>query len=250
MNCRYIALAQSRDVIRKSPLTFSLYSTSRQPKVPKTVPLGVFGNLSHSGKKMGIMRSVKHGAEQSMLVVQEIMRCLQVNTSEAYSETIKRLNKLTDEQQAGKDRFSMLIFNIHDDTGERFARDDFDVFLLAGRKYQPQSLPGGFFQDRQMNRLTNNLVYYLNADKMAFIQDGLWGVRIVARPTSGFSRYAAAEFRSDGIGMRNIVTPNQTTYVDVTLRRIVDKNIFRFDTADQPGGSFKRVKPSGEETDG
>ena len=49
-----------------------------------------------------------------------------------------------------------------------------------------------------MNRLTNNLVYYLNANKMAFIEDGLWGMRIVARPTSGFRRYAAAEFRSEG----------------------------------------------------
>ena len=50
--------------------------------------------------------------------------------------------------------------------------------------------------------------------------------------------------------MQNILTPNQTTYVDITLRRIVDKNVFRFDRADQPGGSFKRVKPSREETDG
>ena len=250
MNCRYITLAQSRDVIRKSPLTFSLYPTSRQPRTPKTVPLGVFENLSHSGKKMGIMRSVKREVAQTTPVVQEIMRCLKVNTSEAYLKTAKHLNKLTDEQQTGKDRFSMLIFNIHDDTGERFAKDDFDVFLLAGSKYQPQSLPGGFFRDRQMNRLTSNLVYYLNANRMELIRDGLWGVRIVARPTSGFSHYAAAEFRSDGTKVRNIVTPNQTTYVDVTLRRIVDKNVFRFDRADHPSGSFKRARPSGEETDG
>ena len=85
---------------------------------------------------------------------------------------------------------------------------------------------------------------------MELIRDGLWGVRIVARPTSGFSHYAAAEFRSDGTKVRNIVTPNQTTYVDVTLRRIVDKNVFRFDRADHPSGSFKRARPSGEETDG
>ena len=50
--------------------------------------------------------------------------------------------------------------------------------------------------------------------------------------------------------MQNILTSNQTTYVDVTLRRIGDKNVFRFDKADQPRGSFKRVRPSGEEADG
>ena len=250
MNYRYIALVQSLDVVRKSPLTFSLYPTLMPPTAPKTVPLGVFGNLSHSGKQMGIMRSVKHEAAETTPIVQEIMRCLQVNSSEAYLETAKRLDELTDRQQEGKDRFSMLVFNIHDDRGERFAKDDFDVLLLAGRKYQPQSLPGGFFQDRQMNRLTSNLVYYLNANKMELIRDDFFGVRIVARPTRGFSHYAAAEFRSDGIDVQNILAPNQTTYVDVTLRRIVDKNIFRFDRADQPRGSFKRVTPSGEETDG
>ena len=124
------------------------------------------------------------------------------------------------------------------------------MFLLADSKYQPHALPGGFFQDRKMNRITSNLVYYLNASKMALIRDGLFGMRIVARPTSGFSHYAAAEFCSDGIKVQYILTPNQTTYVDITLRRIVDKNVFRFDRADQPGGSFKRVKPSREETDG
>ena len=131
----------------------------------------------------------------------------------------------------------MLVFNIHDDRGERFAKDDFDVLLLAGRKYQPQSLPGGFFQDRQMNRLTSNLVYYLNANKMELIRDDFFGMRIVARPTGGFSHYAAAEFRSDGIDVQNILGPNQTTYVDVMLRRIVDKNVFRFDRADQQNAS-------------
>ena len=250
MNCRYISLVQSRDVVRRSPLTFSLYPTPKRPKAPKTVPLGVFRNLSHSGKQMGIMRSVKHEAAQNTPVVQQIMQCLQVNSSEAYLETAKRLDELTERQQEGKDRFSMLVFNVHDDTGKRFAKDDFDVFLLAGSKYQPHALPGGFFQDRQMNRVTSNLVYYLNANKMEGIQDGLFGVRIVARPTRGFSHYTAAEFRSDGIEVQNILTPNQTTYVDVTLRRIVDKNIFRFDRADHPSGSFKRVTPSGEEADG
>ena len=101
-----------------------------------------------------------------------------------------------------------------------------------------------------MNNLTSNLVYYLNANKMAEIKDGLFGVRIVARPTLGFSRYAAAEYRSAGTTAENVIVPNQTTYVDVTLRRLVDKNIFRFDRADRPSGSFKRVRPSGEVTDG
>ena len=119
MNCRYIALAQSREVIRKAPLTFSLYPTPKRPKAPKTVPLGVFRNLSHSGKQMGIMRSVKHEAAQTTPVVQEIMQCLQVNSSETYLATAKHLDKLTDRQQEGENRFSMLIFNVPRRHGEK-----------------------------------------------------------------------------------------------------------------------------------
>ena len=49
MNFRYIALKQSHDVIRKSPLTFSLYPTPKRPKTPRPVPLGVFGEPESFG---------------------------------------------------------------------------------------------------------------------------------------------------------------------------------------------------------
>lgn len=250
MNCRFIALTQGRNVIRTSPETFALEPAIRTPvRTPKAVPLAVFNGYSHSGKKMGIMRSVKEQDARDTPVVAEILRCLQVADPAAYARRIEALAELTEREQVGTDRFSMVVFNVRDDRGGRLTTDDFDLFLLAGRKYQPQSLPGGFFQDRQMNRLTSNLVYYLNASKMAAIKDGCFGVRVVARPTSGFACYAAAEFRSEGLTLERILAPNQTTYIDITLRRLVDKRVFRFDRADHPSGSFKRVKPSGELTD-
>jgi hypothetical protein len=250
MNCRFIALTQSRDLVRASPETFALIPMSKSPvRTPKAIPLGVFNRYSHSGKKMGIMRSVKKADARDTQVVSEILQCLQVEDPAAYARRVEALAELTEREQAGTDRFSMLVFNIRDDHGGRFTNDEFDVSLLAGEKYQPQSLPGGFFQDRQINRLTSNLVYYLNSSRMASIQDGCFDVRVVARPTSGFARYAAAEFRSEGMKVERILAPNQTTYVDITLRRLVDKSVFRFDRADQPSGSFRRVKPSGELTD-
>jgi hypothetical protein len=247
MNCRYLRLAHTSELLRSRPKTFALKSpTKSQTRTPQAAPLGVFDNLSHSGKKMGIMRSVQKKRAKKTPIVREILQCLQVNDAQAYLESAERLGKLTEEQQAGKRRFSMLIFNIHDEVGNRFAKDDFDVYLLAGKKYNPNALPKGFFQDRQMNARTSNLVYYLNADRMGMIKDGLFGVRVVARPTSGFSHYAAAEYRSAGFKVENILAPNQTTYVDIELRRLVDKNVFRFDRASRPSGSFKRIRPSGD----
>ena len=192
------------------------------------------------------MGCIKPQSDTPQPVVDDVLRCLQVDSPQGYRERAEALAALTEAQQQGKDRYAMLIFHIHDDRGNRFAKDDFDVFLLGGRNYQPQDLPKGFFKDRQMNALTSNLVYYLNVDKMNEIQDGMFGLRIVARPSSGFSYYFAGEFRSDGAAYEDIIVPNQTTYVDITLKRQVDKNVFRFDRADQPRRSFKKVKPAGE----
>lgn len=61
--------------------------------------------------------------------------------------------------------------------------------------------------------------------------------------TNGFSYYCAAEFHSDGITSQNILVPNETTYIDITLHRFVDKNIFRFDPATEDPVNFKRIKP-------
>lgn len=120
------------------------------------------------------------------------------------------------------------------------------MFLLAGKKYRPQDLPKGFMQDRQINAHTGNLVFYFDADRMDAIKDGLFGIRVVARPRGGFAGYAAAEFRSDGISIQEVLSANRTTYVDIRLRRRVDKNLFRFDPATAKRRSFKSIRPSGE----
>jgi hypothetical protein len=247
MNYRYFAVEQSEELIRKTPLTYRLIEDPDQPvRLPQPVPLGVYECYSHCGTKMGIMGCIKPQSDTPQPVVDDVLRCLQVDSPQGYRERAEALTALTQAQQQGTDRYAMLIFHIHDDRGNRFAKDDFDVFLLGGRNYQPQDLPKGFFKDRQMNALTSNLVYYLNVDKMNEIQDGMFGLRIVARPSRGFSYYFAGEFRSDGASYEDIIVANQTTYVDITLKRQVDRNVFQFDRADRPRRSFKKVKPAGE----
>ena len=44
----------------------------------------------------------------------------------------------------------------------------------------------------------------------------------------------------------NILAPNQVTYVDITLHRFVDKNVFRFGPVTKKPVSFKGTKPLGE----
>ena len=176
LNYRYFAMEQSPQLVRKNPPTYRLVEDPEQPvRVPQPAPLGVYENYSHCGTRMGIMGCIKPRSDMPQPVVDDVLRCLRVDSPQGYRERAEALEALTPAEQQGKDRYAMLIFHIHDDRGNHFAKDDFDVILLGGRNYQPQQLPKDFFKDRQMNALTSNLVYYLNVDKMNEIKDGLSG---------------------------------------------------------------------------
>jgi hypothetical protein len=245
MNYRYFKLTQNTEqVIRKKPMTYELISDNKERK-PNPTALGVYNNYSHSGDEMGIMKSVKSDDANSP-VVNDILKCLKVDNILDYQNRANELKQLTDNQQAGDKKYCMLVFNVRDDEGNQIGQDDYDLFLLAGNQYKPQQLPQGFFKDRQMNSKTGRLVYYLDAGKMKQIKDGKFGLRVVARPSSGFSYYCAAEFQSDGVTAQNILAQNETTYIDIVLHRFVDKNVFRFDKGKDKPTNFKRIKPSGE----
>ncbi len=252
MNYRFFSLRQSDEVLRKNPYTTRLVTKPERPvRVSPDVPLGVYNQYSHSGKNMGIMRSIdKHkGTEQP--VVADILKCLQVESAVAYQQRTTELRTLTEATQAKarqdktNDRYAMLVFRVQDDQGNTFSNDDYDILLLGGKSYQPKTMPKSFLEDRQMNSKTSKLVFYIDVDQFHQIKDSQFGIRVIARPQKGFSYYQWAEFRSDGVSLTDIVAPNQTTYVDITLKRCVDKNVFRFARGDEKRGSFKGVKADG-----
>lgn len=250
LNYRLFILKQGEQVIRKQGTILSLKADPVQQSQP--VPLGVYRSYSHSGKKMGIMRSIEAESGDNQPVVKDILLCLKVDSGAAYQQRFEELRQLTEQQQTldlqedKRGRYAMLVFQVHDDQGHSFARDDFEVLLLSGRSYQPSKLPSGFLKDKQMNASTDNLVLYIDCEKMQDIMDGCFGIRVVARPVSGFAYYCAGEYRSEGLPLSKVLVPNQTTYVDITLRREVDLNVFRFDRGDVKRESFKGVKPAGE----
>ncbi len=255
MNYRSIRLVQSQNKTPgKFSKTFLLESkTKKLIYKPAKVALAVFSNLSHSGKKMGIMASRQKYSHHQKLA-QKIINCLKVNNETSYEKSYQQLEQFTNEQQrltpVGKknpiNRFCMMVFNIHDQNGDNLDEDDFDILLTAGSNYSANELPSGFFKDRQLNPHTNHLVFYLNYDRMLQIKEQLLGIRVIARPTSGFCYFHPVEFRDTTIKVEQILAANTTTYIDIELKREVDKNVFRFISAKQDRESFKRVKPSGE----
>ena len=102
--------------------------------------------------------------------------------------------------------------------------------------------------------------YYFNHDRMkksdAIIGDNgdvlrpaspgadRLGFKILPRPASGFVHYLRCQITATEELLEQALVPNATTLIDIVLRRVVRKNVFRVDRrADIDGDSFKRTPP-------
>jgi hypothetical protein len=195
----------------------------------------VIQNVSHSGDKYGIMESIKNYRTVKP-VVYSIINSLQVKNKNDYTNLIEDMEQKTLVAQKEKQKHIMIVFNIQDNYGNQI--DDYDMILLAGKNYEPNELPKGFFIDRQKNKNSKHLTYYLNYSKLRMIKDKKIGIRIIARPDVGFTRYSPAEFRSEDIKLEEIIKPNQTLMVNIILKRQISKNTFELNKINQKEQEF------------
>ena len=214
---------------------------------PDKMPLCVIPKASHSGTKMGILKSPTYKNADKKPVVEMIFKALKINDKASYVNLEKEIGDLTKEIQSKdkhskKHRYSNIVFSIWDDEGNTV--ENYDLVLLYGKNFEPEKLPKGFFVDKQRNtKSTNNMVFYLDYDVLAKNPDGMMGIRIFPRPSEGFSYYKPVEYRDEVNDFLKILQPNETLYVKIILHRHVDKNSFRFGSAEDKAKSFKKEKP-------
>jgi hypothetical protein len=144
------------------------------------------------------------------------------------------------------DSHTMIIFRIRDDHG--YPINDFDITLMGKikRRSGPDFLPKGFFVDRQKNsRESGVLTYYFSYDAMTGSPavsnpkarqkmlraelpgaDGL-GLKIRARPNDGFVHYVPAALQVSKDVLQKFMKADETTLVDIVLRRVVHEGLFR-----------------------
>lgn len=255
LNYTFFRLEQTAERYNKD----SGYKLRIRPRVkprPEATPFGVIPAASHSGGDIGIMRSVTPKNAGSKPVVAEIVKCLSVATRADYAARVQALDALTVATQTANAvqyegkvrRFVMFIFRVRDDRGRTIG--DYDLLFL-GDGFDPDSLPKGFFVDRQRNASSQALVYYLDYDLLATAAD--LGIRINPRPAYGdlddspdaFAGYRSGELRLTGKQFTQFIRPNETVYVDVVLTRRVDVETIRFEPLSSGRGSFKKTKPRG-----
>lgn len=284
LNSTYIKLEQAHPQPgKKGGLVADGLNVSTIKQAPKT-PLRVISGKAHTGKTKGIMGSVKETPADtgSNETVAAILACIQVQSDEQYAklsaqfmaetEAVQKAELIEYERNLFKtvtrfihDRFSMVIFRIHDDKG--YPITDFDLILTAGPEADPNHLPQGFFADRQRNQLQpNTITYYFNYDIMKGTpalsdKDGvplreatsgaeMLGFKLIARPSSGFVYYLPCEIKATKEMLDAALHKNSTTLVDICLRRVVTKNVFRVDKLTSPvNKNFKDTKPGNEIVD-
>lgn len=229
-------------------------------RAPETA-LRVIGGKSHSGATMGIMRSVAESPDDagSRETVFAILACTQVRTDVEYMALCRRFQEETEIVQKWErveverhlfrsdttfihDRYTMVMFRVRDDEGHPVT--DYDLILTAGPEADPNHLPPGFFIDRQRNSLNPEVItYFLNCDAMkgapavvaadgsiiraALPGAGMFGFKLIARPDSGFVHYLPCEITASEEMLDQALHANSTTLVDIVLRRVVRKNVFR-----------------------
>lgn len=216
-------------------------SLRRSPRVP----LAVLPGLAHSGTEMGIIRSVTLANAAGHPTTKAVLQCLGVKSKSAYDRLTTAFEATTGKTQAAESsrkykigafyrtfkthRCSMLVFRLRDDTG--LPVTDYDLKFTAGADYDENSLPAGFFVDRQRNqRSAGKLSFYLDYD---VLNEGLgdklqnrFGLSITARPEAGLARYGRVQFQGTGADIVKAIRPNETLMVEIVLRRKVDRNVF------------------------
>jgi hypothetical protein len=243
------------------------------------VPLRIISRRSHSGDKMGIMRSVKPEADDpdAESLIDSIFGCIGVNSVESYVALFNRFVSETAAVQKNSlveiesrplknkyyihDRYCLVVFRVTDDMGNPL--EDFDLLLTAGPNSDPDDLPPGFFQDRQCNQVNRNVItYYFNYDLIAGcaevrVPDGellrnavagadKLGLVIRPRPSEGFVSFETASITASESFFRQVLQPDSTCLVDIVLTRKISKNVFRFQQVEGeviPQGDFRKVKP-------
>ncbi len=284
---RYINLVQEKPQPKPGKKGEFIADTLKRAEFEESppCPLRVVGGKSHSGKDMGIMRSVKvkQGGKKSAETLKAILACLEVKSRAQYMDLCDRFENetaavQTDETLEVDDRrlrpdkrffhdpHSQVIFRVRDTEGHPIA--DFDLVLTAGPDGDPNHLPSGFLADRQRNKVNpETITYFFNhsvmkgapevKDKKGNVvreklkSSGMLGIRIIPRPSSGFVHYLPCEIKATRDLLEKVLKPNSTTLIDIRLRRIVRKNVFRVEklTRATKPTKFSKTKPGNEIVD-
>lgn len=254
LNATHIRLVQEA-VVTGNAVSINPQLTVAEYKPSPAVPFRIVKGKSHSGPRMGIMKSVKKELTDagSQETVNAIFDCLKVKDGGDYQALIEKFKVETEQVQKDElieprdglfgrpfihDRYSQVIFRVTDSEGH--AVKDYDLVFTAGPDNSPDQLPPGFSIDRQQNKNSPDTVtYYFNYDVMngaprnaerdAIKGAEQMGLQLWPRPDRGFVRYVPCHIQANAELLDNVLKPNSTTLIDIYIQRVVSREVFRLE---------------------
>lgn len=253
LNSAYIKLEQNQPKEGDTEVEFEVREFRKSVRTAFTL----VKDKSHSGDKIGIMRSIKAN-DEAHETLSSILQCIKVNSETDYKNVCDKFDSqtrdaLTDPEEILEvdlnillpdkffitDPMSMLIVKISDEDGRDIG--DCDI-VFTGPDNDPNKLPQGFLADRQRNTFNKGTVtFFFNYTAMAGGPEVKFGERILRAKkegvkqlgllidphnNSGFAHYIKGRINSGGQDLDKILRPNQTTLMEIVMKRVVHAGTF------------------------
>lgn len=211
-------------------------------EVMGAVPFLIPPKISHTDNNFGIVQSIPAKGDHPVLTA--LLSALSVKTRAQYNavevefavQTAQLQRQETFYDQSPLDRYCQLVFRMVDNMGHKLA--DFSIELLDGGG-RGDSMPKGFLPNHHKNQATPEFfVFYLDYDLISKVKGGKLGFRIHAATGSALVTYPITEY----VGILEMgvdIKPNQTTLIEVTLKRRLNKNVFQL----TKNTSYQKIKP-------
>nr|WP_275974397.1 alpha/beta hydrolase [Shewanella pneumatophori] len=243
LNFTYVKLKESAESCNGFDARCVVKLSQSQYVTPQhKVAFEVIKKASHSGKEQGIMTSVTAKNTKSKPQVQRILQCLNTRNAEQYRQLSTLMATASESGHRKQFRGSMLVVRVSDDLGNPI--EDFDIVLLSGADFLPSKFKKGFMLDKQKNIKNKHVVsFYLDAKKLAKVDNGQLGLRIEPRPDNGMCYYRSAEFHSEPKQISLLLQPDQTSIIDIVLTRQRHPNLFSLVNTES-GGDFTALNIS------
>jgi hypothetical protein len=254
LNCTYLRLEQQVVSGDRSEVMFEV----KEQKVSSKTAFLIVRDKAHSGDRIGVMRSIKADNEEHE-TLSGILQCIKVSNASDYNDVCKKFEEQTiiaqndPEEQIEADLHfllpdkyfitdakSMLIVKVIDEDGRDIGECD---IVFTGPNNDPDKLPTGFLSDRQRNSLSRGTVtFFFNYTAMAGgpeikykdkvlrpRKDGVQQLGLVIDPhnNSGFAHYVKGRINATDKQIETILKPNQTTLLEVVMKRVVHEGTFR-----------------------
>jgi hypothetical protein len=269
INTTYIRLEQQEP----EDDTIEILLDVKELKTAERTAFTLVKNKAHSGDRIGIMRSIKANDEPHE-TVNSILKCIKVNNSNDYKNVcdafgIQVNDALTDPEEVIEadlkillpdqyfitDPMSMLIVNVIDDEGRSIGECD---IIFTGPNNDPDKLPNGFLADKQRNSLTKDtMTFFFNYAAMVGSPEMKYGDKVLREKkegvnqlgllidphnNSGFAHYKKARLNASEDVLNKILHPNQTTLLEIVMKRVVHEGTFRI-TQNRGAEEFKDTDP-------